>query len=46
MEGNERAYEFYQFFNIATTLNRLTSIEYKDNGLKFGRVHNNEECVG
>ena len=31
--------------NIANTLNRLSSVEYGDNGLKFGRVHNKVENI-
>ena len=40
MEGHEKTYNFQQLVNTANTLNRLTSIEYKNNGIKFGRVHN------
>ena len=40
MEGHERAYDFHQLVNTANTLNRLSATEYKDSGLKFGRVHN------
>lgn len=45
MKVNERAYDFHQLLNTANTLNRLASIEYKDNGLKFGRVHNKMKNV-
>ena len=45
MEGHERAYDFHQLVNTANTLNRLTSTEYKNNGLKFGRVHNKMKNV-
>jgi hypothetical protein len=45
MEGHERAYDFQQLVNTANTMNRLTTIEYKDNGLKFGRVHNKMKNV-
>ena len=45
MEGHERAYNFHQLVNTANTLNRLSAAEYKENGLKFGRVHNKMKNV-
>lgn len=40
MVGLEIAYDFHELVNCANTLNHLSSIEYGENGLKFGRVHN------
>ena len=45
MEGHERAYDFHQLVSTANTLNRLTATEYKDDGLKFDRVHNKMKNV-
>lgn len=45
MVSHERAYDFHQLVNTANTLNRLTALEYKENGLKFGRVHNKMKNV-
>ena len=45
MEGHERAYNFHQLVSTANTLNRLTADEYKESGLKFGRVHNKMKNV-
>ena len=39
----ERSYDFNDLVN--TTLNRLSNVEYGDNGLKFGRVHNKLENI-
>lgn len=41
----ERSYDFHDLVNTANTLNRLSSVEYGDNGLKFGRVHNKMENI-
>ena len=40
MVGLERAYDFHELVNCANTFNHLSSIEYGENGLKFGKVHN------
>jgi hypothetical protein len=40
MCGMERAYDFSELLNCANTLNHLSAIEYGENGLKFGKVHN------
>lgn len=32
----ERSYDFNDLVNTTNTLNRLSSVEYGDNGLKFG----------
>lgn len=45
MEGHERAYDFHQLVSTANTLNRLSAMEYKDNGLKFDKVHNKMKNV-
>lgn len=45
MNGMERSYDFHDLVNTANTLNRLSSVEYGDNGLKFGRVHNKMENI-
>ena len=45
MVGMERAYDFHELVSIANTLNRLSEIEYSENGLQFGRVHNKMENV-
>lgn len=45
MEGNERAYDFHQLVCTGNTLNRLTTTEYKESGLKFGRLHNKMKNV-
>jgi hypothetical protein len=41
----ERAYDFNELINCANTLNQLAAIEYGDNGLKFGRVHNKQRNI-
>jgi hypothetical protein len=45
MQGMERAYDFNEHVNCANTLNQLAAIEYGDNGLKFGRVHNKQRNI-
>ena len=45
MVGMECAYDFHELVGIANTLNRLSGIEYSENGLQFGRVHNKMENV-
>ena len=40
MEGHERTYDFKQFLDTANTMNCLTTIEYTDNEMIFGRVLN------
>jgi hypothetical protein len=45
MVGMEHAYDFHEFVSIANTLNILSEIEYSENGLQFGRVHNKMENV-
>ena len=45
MEGHKRAYDFHQLVSTINTLNRLIANEYKDSGLKFGRVHNKMKNV-
>ena len=36
MNGMERSYDFHDLMNTTNTLNRLSNVEYGDNGLKFG----------
>ena len=36
----ERAYDFHELVSYANTLNHLSQIEYGENGMKFGRMHN------
>ena len=45
MEGNERAYDFHQLVSSANTLNCLIATEYRDNVLKFDKVHNKMKNV-
>ena len=45
MVGLERAYDFNELVNTANTLNHLSGIEYGQNGLAFGRVHNKMKNV-
>ena len=45
MNGMERSYDFHDLVNTANTLNRLSSVEYGENGLQFGRVHNKVENI-
>ena len=45
MEGLERAYDFHQLVSNANTLNCLTASEYKENVLKFDKVHNKMKNV-
>ena len=45
MVGMERAYDFHEIMSIANTLNRLSGIEYSENGLQFGKVHNKMENI-
>jgi hypothetical protein len=41
----ERAYDFHELVGCANTLNHLSAIEYGDNGLQFGRVHNKQKNI-
>ena len=41
----ERCYDFHDLVNTANTLNRLSVVEYGNNGLQFGRVHNEVENI-
>ena len=41
----ERSYNFHDLVNTANTLNHLCAMEYGDNGLQFGRVHNKVENI-
>ena len=43
MQGMEKAYDFHELVNCANTLNHLAAIEYDDNMLQFGQVHNKGE---
>ena len=45
MEGDEQAYDFDQLVSSTNTLNWLAATEYKDNGLKFDKVHNKMKNV-
>jgi len=45
MVGLERAYDFHELVNATNTINRLAGIEYGENGLQFGRVHNKMKNV-
>ena len=45
MNGMERSYDFHDLVNTANTLNHLSNVEYGDNGLKFGGVHNKIENI-
>ena len=36
----KRACDFNELLNCAETLNTLAAIEYGENGLKFGHLHN------
>ena len=45
MNGMERSYDFHDLVNTSNTLNRLSSVEYGENGLQFGRVHNKVEII-
>ena len=45
MNGMERSYDFHDLMNTTNTLNRLSNVEYGDNGLKFGWVHNKMENI-
>jgi hypothetical protein len=45
MVGMECAYDFYELVNCADTFNHVGAIEYGENGLKFGEVHNKMENV-
>jgi hypothetical protein len=40
MQGLECAYDFHELVGCTNILNHLFAIEYGDNGLQFGRVHN------
>jgi hypothetical protein len=42
MEGS---YDFNDVVHTTNTLNCLSSVEYGDNGLKFGRIHNKMENI-
>ncbi len=41
----EHAYNFSELVNYANTLNHVVAIEYGENGLQFGKVHNKMENV-
>jgi hypothetical protein len=45
MVGLERAYDFHEVVGTAHTLNHLSSIEYAENGLQFGRAHKKMENI-
>ena len=45
MVGMECTYNRHELVGIANTLNRLSGIEYSENGLQFRRVHNKMENV-
>ena len=36
----EQAYDFSELLNCTNTMNNLAAIEYGENGLKFGGLHN------
>jgi hypothetical protein len=36
----ERAYDFHELARATNTMNQLSKVEYIENGLQFGRVHN------
>jgi hypothetical protein len=40
MSGMERAYDFHELARVVNTMNQLSEVEYGENGLQFGRVHN------
>jgi hypothetical protein len=41
MLGMECAYDFYELVNCANTFNHVVAIKYGENGVQFGRMHNN-----
>jgi len=41
MLGMECAYDFSELVNCANTFNHVAVIKYGENGLQFGRMHNN-----
>ena len=45
MNGMERSYDLHDLVNTYYILNRLSSVEFGNNGLKFGRVHNKMENI-
>ena len=45
MQGMERAYDFHELMNCTNTVNHLAVVEYGNNGLKFGRVHNKQPNI-
>ena len=45
MVGLEKAYDFHELVNTANTINRLAGIEFGENGLQFGRMHNKMKNV-
>jgi hypothetical protein len=40
MSSMEYAYDFHELARAANTMNQLSKVEYGENGLQFGRVHN------
>jgi hypothetical protein len=40
MLGMECAYDFHELVRATNTMNQLSEVEYSENGLQFGRVHN------
>jgi hypothetical protein len=42
----ERAYNFHELINCVNALNQLSAVEYGENGLQFGRAHNNKRMSG
>jgi hypothetical protein len=45
MNGMKRSYDFHDLDNTANTLKRLFGVEYGENGLQFGRIHNKVENI-
>ena len=45
MVGLERAYDFYELVNTTNNVNRLATLEYEENGLRFEHMHNKMECM-
>lgn len=42
MVGMERAYDLNELMSSVNALNHLSTIEYGENGLHFGRTHNKQ----
>jgi hypothetical protein len=44
-KADKRAYDFQDLVDCANTVNQLAAIEYRPNGLQFGRAHNKQRNI-